>query len=151
MYKYFVLLFGFFLTINAYELPKVELEVSEKPQIVFFTASDMTKDETHLYLLKWKTINATKVTLTFIGEVDKSGNITITEGEYNRGSITLKAFNEKGSLVDSVTINDVNQDLVAPIKFKKEENKSHIQPYYHTPSLYNRARLPYSARPRRYY
>ena len=149
MYKYIVLIFGLFLVVNAYELPKIDLEVNDKPQIVFFMATDIAQENKHSYLLKWKTTNATKVTLTFIGKVANSGNITITEDEYNRGPVTLKAFDENGSPADSVTINDAKIDLSPPIKFK-EKKRPQVQPYYHTPSIYNNPLLPYGERRRSY-
>lgn len=52
------------------------------------------------YELKWKTINATDVNITFIGRVDLSGTLIITDEEYNYGSITLRASSSKSEYVD---------------------------------------------------
>ena len=141
------------LSLNAYELPAVNIETTTNPKIILFNAKSVLVNEKLSYVLTWKTDNATKVKLTYIGDVALDGNITITQEEYNAGPITLTASSSKNKHTDTVTINKVNSDLPAPVKFKEpEEVNRPIQPqrYYNRPlrGPYNRQ---YNHLPRRSY
>ena len=131
----------------AYELPSVKIANTDEPKIILFNAKSVLVDEKLSYLLTWKTNNATKVTLTYIGDVAVDGNITITQEEYNNGAITLSASSKTSKHIDKHTINKVNTDLPAPIKFDKpQERQTHIrssQRYYRP--------HPYRTLPRRAY
>jgi hypothetical protein len=146
-------LFIFVLSLNAYELPTVKIENTTNPKIILFNAKSVLVNEKLSYLLTWKTNNATKVKLTYIGEVKLNGEITITQEEYNRGPITLIASSSKTKKIDSVTINKVNTDLPAPVKFKKPKEVDELVPsqhYYNRP-LRNPYNRPYNHLPRRSY
>ncbi|EHP28532.1 hypothetical protein SMGD1_0005 [Sulfurimonas gotlandica GD1] len=119
----------FSLSLSAYELPKFEMPKGNNPEIVVFDSVSVVKDDKQLYKIKWKTINATDVNITFIGKVDLEGSITVTEGEYNRGPITLMASSKDKSYIDKATINkDVNSSKTTPFIRQDEENES----YYNT-------------------
>ena len=147
MYKLF-LLFVFVLSLKAYELPELELPEKGKPEIVFFTAQNILVREKLSYVLKWQTVNATDVNMTFFGSVALSGSVTVTEDEYNRGEIVLNAWNKKSDFVDSFVINDQNRDLSPPVVFdKKEETTQH----YYNSMPYRGVRRPYRYPRRRLY
>jgi len=140
-----------FIYLSAYELPQMNLESSSAPEIILFNATSVIVKNKSSYLLKWKTINASNVKITYIGKVENSGEMTITAEEYNRGPITLKAFGKENSHIDSLTINDLKTNLPPPIKFSKPKREEGFQPFYENPSLYRRSvRRPYPMQ-RRYY
>lgn len=117
-------------SLMAYELPKVDLSKSNKPEIVLFSAQSVLVEEKLSYVIKWKTINADSVIITFLGKVDVSGSVTVTEDEYNRGAITLTASSDKSSVVDNQTINK-QKDVDTPVVIFKdapEEDRA----YYNT-------------------
>ena len=152
MFEKIVVLFLSFSSLFAYELPQVNLDSSKAPKIVLFNATSVIIENKPSYILKWKTVNATNVKLTYIGNVKTSGEITITDKEYNKGPITLKAFSQDNSQVDSVTINNFKSNLPPPIKFAKPKKDEGFQPYYQSPSLYRRVGAPIlHPRQRRYY
>lgn len=137
-----------FLFLSGYELPKLHLEPQNKVSIVIFKAESVLVGEKLSYVLKWETVNATDVNITFIGKVDLSGSFTITEDEYNRGPITLTAFNQKKSESDTKTINEQVEGLAPPVVFKNDVSDDEGDFYYNTrPGLRGR-QLP---RARRYY
>jgi hypothetical protein len=142
-----VLIFFSFLSLNAYELPKLELHEKGKPEIIFFNAESVLVGEKLSYKLKWKTLNATDVNMTFFGKVDLSGSVTITEAEYNRGEIVLNASSKGDKYVDSFVINAQNGEVPSPVVFKKPEEK--VQRYYNA-TPYRGRRRAYPSR-RRYY
>lgn len=114
----------------AYELPKVELSKSNKPEIVLFSAESVLVKEKKSYVVKWKTINADIVMITFLGKVDVSGSVTVTEDEYNRGPITLTASSSKSSVVDNQTINK-QKSVDTPVVIFKESTDEDSS-YYNT-------------------
>ncbi|SFV51787.1 hypothetical protein MNB_SM-4-1536 [hydrothermal vent metagenome] len=103
MYKLF-LIFIFSLELSGYELPKVNLEKSTKPEIVYFYAKNILIEKSFSYIIKWKTINATDVKLSLIGKVEPVGKIIITEEEYKKGVIVLKAINKYSQCIDTEII-----------------------------------------------
>ena len=152
MFKKIVFLLLPFTFLYAYELPKVDLGSSKAPKIVLFNATSVIVENKPSYILKWKTINATNVKITYIGKVKTSGEMTITDQEYNKSPITLKAFSKDNSQVDTVTINNIKTDLPPPIKFAKPKKEEGFQPYYQSPSLYRRVGAPIlHPHQRRYY
>jgi hypothetical protein len=107
MKKIIVLLFVFVSSLSfAYELPKIKVSKGAgKPEIVFFTANSIMKDDVQFYELKWKTLNADRVSITYLGDIELSGTLVITKKEFHSGPITLKAYSSKSDYVDKVTIN----------------------------------------------
>lgn len=114
----------------AYELPKVELSKNNKPEIVLFSAKSVLIEEKKSYTIKWKTINADSVMITFLGKVDVSGSVTVTEDEYNRGPITLTASSNTSSVVDNQTINK-QKNVDAPVVIF-QDNSDEDRGYYNT-------------------
>ena len=111
-------LIGCILAINlySYDLPSFDLESSDKAQIVFLTAQSVLVDEKLSYLVKWKAINATKLEVTYFGEIALSGEATITQDEYKRGVITFVATNSENNSRDSKRLNKaLEADRVAPV------------------------------------
>ena len=108
-------------TLTAYELPKVNITKDAKPEIVLFTAKSVFENETKSYVITWKTINATHVQATYLGMIDLSGSVTITEAEYNRGAITLTASSIHNSYSDSKTINENSNMVVSPVPYTNEK------------------------------
>ena len=146
MYKFFFLLL-FSLSLNAYDLPQLELQKTGKPEIIFFNAESILVGEKLSYKLKWQTVNATDVNMTFFGKVALCGSVIITENEYNHGEIVLNAFSKGEDYTDTFVINIQNGDLPSPIKFQKPKEK--VQHYYNTmPYRGSRRAYPY---PRRRY
>ena len=145
----FLLIFIFSLSLNAYELPQLELPQKGKPEIIFFTAENIVVEEKNSYKLKWQTVNATDVNMTFFGSVALSGSVTVTEDEYNHGEIVLCAWNKTSDYVDSFVINVQNKDLPPPVVFDKPEENINQQ-YYNT-MPYRGVRRPYAHPRRRFY
>ena len=146
----FLLLFLYLSNVIAYDLPEVNLtNNTQKPEVILFSAESIVKDKQALYRLKWKTINATDVIMTYIGKVKTSGTIDITKDEYNRGAITLTATKQGSSVSDSKTINKQNGvPQEPPVIFQRRENKGTMEAYRGLP--YGR-HLPYRYPRRRYY
>ncbi|MCD6173370.1 MAG: hypothetical protein J7J96_06220 [Sulfurimonas sp.] len=120
--------------LNAYEVPKIDVDKKQKPEIVLFVSESILVKEKLSYKITWKTINATNVQITFIGKVDLSGDITVTEDEYNRGAITLTASSKNSTFSDSKTINKhKNSDAPQTIFVEPEKDNRAI---YSTPMLY---------------
>lgn len=129
IYKTMVFIFCT-MFLNAYELPEVDMPVANNPEIVIFDATSKLVKNKLSYEVRWKTINATDVNITFFGKVDLSGSITVTEDEYNRGPITLTASSKKSSYVDSITINEgVDKSKATPIIHNDTQE---TQQYYNT-------------------
>lgn len=130
--------------LSAYDLPEVNINTKQKPEIILFSAESVLVKEKLSYKITWKTINATDVQITYIGKMDLSGSITVTEDEYNRGPITLTASSRDSSFSDSQTINtNRNSDAPVTVFVKEEEDKA----FYATPPLYPRGiRDPYRRR-----
>jgi len=148
MYK-FILIFIVSISLNAYELPKLELPKKGKVKIVFFTAESILVGEQLSYKIKWQTINASDVNITFFGKVALNGSVTITEDEYNRGEIVLNAWNNTSEFVDSFVINAQNEEVPAPMVFDKKEETTTQQYYNSMP--YRGVRRPYPYPRRRLY
>ena len=108
----------------AYELPEFTPPTENKPEIVIFEAQSVVVGEEQSYKIRWKTINATDVNITFIGKVDLHGSITVTEDEYNRGSITLMASSKTSAHVDKKTINKNSKSKVITPVFQDKESDS---------------------------
>ncbi len=138
MIKKTLIIIGIFLStysLNAYETPKINLEKDNKPQITAFFAESVIVKNKPSYKVSWKTINATNVQITYIGKVDLSGSITVTDDEYNRGPITLTASSRESSFSNSRTINKHKNSDAPQTKFvAPEEDRS----FYSTPALYPR-------------
>jgi hypothetical protein len=133
------------MQIFAYEIPKVNLPNKLKPTITLFSAQSIIVDNAKKYKLTWKTENSTHVQITYLGNVELSGNVIITEKEYLRGPITLTATSTKNSFSDSKTINKFSKaDQEAPIIIRKETQN--INQEFYSPMPYNRRYV----RPRRY-
>jgi hypothetical protein len=106
MLKKFLYLFIFYSSLFSYELPSINISQNDtKPEIIFFTAQSIIVNDKASFELKWKTINTTKVTLPYLGEMDLSGSVTVTESEFNRDPVTLKAYSDKSEYVDKITLN----------------------------------------------
>ncbi len=126
-----------FLHVNAYELPQLESIEKDQPQILIFEAqSTLVKDKLS-YTVQWKTANATDVHVTYLGKIAHSGEITVTEDEYNRGPITLTASNSKSDKSVSKTINKRKggNDTTTFIRQENPKNQSHYNtmPYQRRP------------------
>ena len=121
-------------SLNAFEVPKINVGKDQKPEIVLFSSQSIIVKDKPSYKVTWKTINATDVQITFIGKVDLSGSVTVTEDEYNRGPITLTASCRDSSFSDSKTINkQKNSDAPQTIFVEPKEDDRAI---YSTPMLY---------------
>ncbi|MFT7004959.1 MAG: putative membrane protein YgcG [Sulfurimonas sp.] len=105
------------LSINAYELPTLDLPKENAPEIVSFQVEGVVEHEQQLYKLKWKTINATDVKISVIGKVDSEGSILISEEEYNRGPISIVALSDNSTEVDKLTLKKIMKDKNPPRKF----------------------------------
>jgi hypothetical protein len=103
-------LFVLALSLNAYELPTLELPKENSPEIISFTYEGFMEHEAQLYKIKWKTLNATDVKISIVGEVDFIGSVVISEEEYNRGPIVLVASNENSTDIDKQTLKKIAQD-----------------------------------------
>jgi len=146
--KFFLIISFLYCSADAYELPKVEFSQEQKPTITLFSAESIVVENVKKYRLKWKTENATHVQITFLGNVELSGSVIITEQEYQSGPITLTATSTKNSFTDSKTINKfIKADREAPILIKKEREGVREE-FHSSPMPY---RMPYRRRipPRR--
>ena len=85
------------------ELPTFE-NIKPTLSINSFYADSTHENEQLMYLLQWKTTYAKEVSITFIGKVDNSGSLLLTEKEYKYGPITLTATDENNQSI-SKTIN----------------------------------------------
>ncbi|MCD6433880.1 MAG: hypothetical protein J7L21_07545 [Sulfurimonas sp.] len=120
--------------LNAYEVPKIDVDSKQKPKVVLFSSESIMVDKKPSYKVTWKTINATVVQMTFIGKVDLSGSMIVTEDEYNRGPITLTASSGNSSFSDSKTINKHrNSDVPQTVFVEKKEKDRAV---YVTPVIY---------------
>ncbi len=132
----------------AYELPKVEIDTRNKPEVVVFNATSVIVGSKPSYIIRWKTINATDIQLTFIGRVKSEGELTITEDEYKRGPITLTASCRGSNFSDSKTINmkKTNSDDPIVIFKKPDEPKMQMQQNYNMMPYRRRYNHPYRRR-----
>ena len=105
IYIKFILILLSGVILNAYELPKIDVKSNGKPKVVLFVAESVVIKDKPSYILRWKTINANHVMMTFIGKIPKEGSLTITKEEYEYGPITITASSDKSTVVDSKTIN----------------------------------------------
>ena len=122
----------------AYELPEFTAPTENKPEIVIFEAQSVIVGEKQSYKISWKTINATDVNITFIGKLELSGSITITEGEYNKGPITLTASSKTSSHIDRKIINkNAKSKVITPVFQEKETDSFDDRTYI--PRRYPRA------------
>jgi SPX domain protein involved in polyphosphate accumulation len=129
---FFLTFILFFVESYAYELPQVKVQNEKEPTITLFKAESIVVNDVKKYKLIWKTQNATHVQLTFFGNVQPSGNLIITEKEYQQGPITLTATSTKNSAADSKTINKfIKADKEAPVIIVKEKKLTHE--FYTTP------------------
>jgi hypothetical protein len=134
-------MFMFFFNINsyAYEAPKVDLSKKAKPTIVLFNAQSIVEDGIKKYKITWKTLNATHVQITFLGNVKLSDTIIITEKEYQHGPITLTATSTESSFSDSKTINKFSKaEREAPILIREETKDINQEFYTPMPYMYDR-------------
>jgi len=133
-------LFLFSMKSYAYELPQVKVQKEKRPIITLFKAQSIVVDNVKKYKLIWKTQNTTHVQLTFFGNVKPSGELIITEKEYQKGPITLTATSTNSSATDSQTINKfIKADKEAPLMIRKESDKAAY--FYSTPLMPRR--VPY--------
>ena len=126
--------------------------------MVFFTAESVVVNKKQSYLLKWKTINATKVTMTYLGDMPLDGNVTVTAEEFQHGAVELKASSNKSKYTDSVVLNENEEafDEANPVpknssgrsrEFYDTVPNTHMNPYRRVrPGMY-----PRRAFPRRHY
>ncbi len=143
-----LLLFLFCVESYAYELPKIKISKKNQPTIVFFKAQSIVVDNVKKYKLIWKTQNTTHVQLTFFGNVQLSGEIIITEQEYEKGPITLTATSINSSATDSQTINKfIKANREAPLIIRKESDRDAY--FYSTPVMPRRVPYRRGALPRR--
>ena len=140
-----VLVFIFSLfPLSALELPTIELNESVKPHIVIFKATNILVDEKSSYEIEWKTTNSTHVQLTYLGKVNLSYSIIITEDEYNRGPITLTASSQESDFSDSKTINlGVKSKETDIIIMKQSTPKTRTYQNYNTHPYRRRYNQPY--------
>ncbi len=118
------------LPLRAFELPTIEIVTENKPKIVIFDAQSKVVKDKSFYEVRWKTINATDVNITFLGKVDLSGSLTVTKAEYNRGPITSTASSKNNPHIDKVTINsEVDKSKTTPMIHDDSED---TQSYYNT-------------------
>ena len=159
MKKFIYLFMSLFLVLNlmAYELPDINISDKKgKPEIIFFTAESIVINKKQSYILKWKTLNATKVTMTYLGKMALDGNVTVTSEEFNSGAIVLKATSNKSKYVDSVTING-DKDVFDETNPIPKNSSGRSREFYDTvPNThmnpYNRRRINHPGMlPRRYY
>ena len=108
------------LYLSAFELPKVEVVIDDRPEIVVFKSDSILVGEKLSYTITWKTINATDVNITFFGKVETSGSVTVTEDEYNQGVITLMASSKKSSHIDKRVINNYKKGEPMPVLQDRE-------------------------------
>ncbi|WP_457745180.1 hypothetical protein [Sulfurimonas sp.] len=136
----------FVSSLYCYELPNVNLNESNKTQIVVFKAVSVIKNNAKFYEISWETLHATDVMITFFGKVDTSGKVVVTKDEYERGPITLTATNKDGSFVVNETINKKNNlDPVVILKNSPEEQQRYYNPmpYRNYGRRYPRRRMYY--------
>ena len=151
---YAVLVLILSTNVFAYKLPDIKIDKPSKdakPKIVFFTAKSVVVNEKQSYLLKWKTLNATKVTMTYLGEMKLDGNVTVTAEEFNHGAIVLEATSDKSKYSDSVVLNENKEvfDEANPVpknssvrgrQFYDTVPNTHMNPYRRVrPGMYPRA------------
>ena len=129
-------------SLKAYEPPKINLVADNKPKIILFTAENILVGEELCYKMQWKTINATHVQVTYLGNIALSGTLIITEDEYKKGAITLTATSTKSSYADSKTINKSLEEErnASPIIHPSKENNMRAAPRIYNPSYYNNRR-----------
>jgi hypothetical protein len=126
MFKSFIMIITLSLSIWALDLPSLELEFSQKLEIIYFDAEATVVQGKDSYILKWKTANAKEVLMTFFGKVEKSDSIVITKEEYEMGQITLTAISEDSN-VENVTINQKGLQG-APAAIINQPQKRNYQP-----------------------
>ncbi len=130
--------------LSAYELPKIESLENNQPKITMFEAVSVLIDEKLSYIIKWSSVNATDANITFFDKVPLSGNVTITEDEYNRGTISLHVSNSLSAKSARKTINDQKEGSnISPEMLRDETKNNH---YYNTVP---RMRAPYRRYPYR--
>ena len=134
----------YFSAIQAFELPSVSTGSTKKAEIVFLNADSILVGKKLSYILRWKTLNAKDVKLTYIGKVKNEGEITITQEEFNQGAITLSASSINSDFIDKVIINENEKvfDKVNPVP-KNSTNE--------TPQFYDSIPRHYYGRPYRRY
>ena len=136
------------ISVFSYELPSINIsENNTKPEIIFFTAESIVVGEKQSFELKWKTINATKVTMTYLGQMDLSGSIIVTTEEFNKGAVTLKAFSDKSKHIDELTLNSNENMFDETQKVPKNMSNETPQFYDTIPRTYGR---PYRRHPGTY-
>jgi hypothetical protein len=131
------------LYLTAYEIPEFTPLVEGKPEIVIFDTQSVVVNKKPSYKIRWKTINATDVNITFIGKVALSGSLTITEDEYNRGAITLTASSKTTTFIDRKTINkNAKSKVITPVLQGEDSNdfddSTYIPRTFHRPGLRRR-------------
>ncbi len=147
MLKVIVTFLTVVISLYAYELPELKIPTDNQPEIVVFNTQSILIGEKQSYKIRWKTINATDVNITFIGKIELSGSLTVTEDEYNRGPITLMASSKSSSHIDKATLNkNSSSKVITPVFQSKEEEETYYNTMPYQRRLYNPAR-----RMRRYY
>jgi len=125
------------INISAFELPTVEIETNNKPEIIIFKAQSILVNELPSYKLIWKTANASKVEITYLGELEASGSFIITQDEYNRGEITLRASSNTTSFVAKQTLNaNSAQNKSTPMKPDAVEDDYNQQQQFYNRQYY---------------
>jgi len=144
--------FLFFFTFHAgaFELPQINLASGNKPEITLFRAEDVLVQGQPSYELRWETLNATDVNITFFGKVEPSGTLIITDAEYYRGPITLTAWSTESDAIAKATLNEQNSTLGASALLRhdlSDQNKEEFYPMRPYPRRLYRPRSPYRRRP----
>ena len=130
MTKLLLLVFSLF-TLYAFELPTVEIKPTTKPEIIIFKVESIIVNNHPSYKLLWKTKNATKVQINKTKDLKPSGSVVITQGEYNRGEITLKASNKNSEHIATQTINsNASQNKSTPMIQENEQDNFSQQQFY---------------------
>ncbi len=123
MIKKIILLLISSLYLYAYELPQLKLPTDNKPEIIIFEAQSIIVKDKPSYRIRWETINATDVKVTFFGKVKLSGSVVITADEYNRGPITLVATSTNSSFVDKQILNKgAKQNVSTPMRQRQDDD-----------------------------
>lgn len=119
----FTLLFT--LSLNAYDIPKFELSKSDRAEILIFKARSVLVKNRFSYIIEWKSVNATDVNLSLVGEVEASGEIVISGEEYYSDNITLIASNKDSKDVRVLHTYKENYSKPKTLPRKEEMDYSH--------------------------
>jgi len=118
----FVLLFS--LSLNAYNIPQLELVETNKAEILIFKARSILVKNTFSYIIEWKTVNTTDINLSLIGKVTSSGEIVISEEEYYKNNITLSISNKTSE--DIRVLHTYKENYSKPKNLPRKSDESNL-------------------------